>query len=63
MKSTTGNSAGISPAAALTGLFSSFLSGFLVIAFFLAFLRRHTLYPFVGYRLILALLVAGLLVF
>ncbi len=37
-----------------TGFLASFASGFLVIAWLLYFLRRHTFYPFVIYRLVLA---------
>ncbi len=40
-----------------TGFIAAFVSGFLVIAWLLNFLRRHTFYPFVAYRLLLALLV------
>ncbi len=44
-----------------TGFLAAFLSGLLVIAWFLRFLRRHSFYPFVVYRLVLAGLIMGLL--
>jgi undecaprenyl-diphosphatase len=42
---------------ALTGFFSSALFSFLAIAFLLNFLKKHSLYPFILYRILLALLV------
>jgi len=44
---------------ALTGFIASAISSFLAIAFLLSFLKRHTLYLFILYRLILALLILG----
>ena len=35
----------------LFGVISAAVSGYLVIRFFLAYLQRHTLYPFVLYRI------------
>ncbi len=43
------------------GLFAAVVSGYVAIAFLMRFLTRHTFYPFVYYRLALALLVATLL--
>lgn len=40
------------------GAVTSFLSGLVVIHFFLAFIRRYTLWPFVWYSIILSLLIA-----
>ncbi len=37
-----------------SGFLAAFISGYLVIAWLLHFLRKHTFYPFVVYRLILA---------
>ena len=48
--------------AMLIGLFSSFVSGILVISFLLNFLRRHTFVPFVLYRIGLAILVVLMLI-
>lgn len=42
----------------LWGFISAGLSGYFVIAFLMRYLVRHTFYPFVYYRLILALVVA-----
>ena len=44
-----------------TGFLAAFVSGLLVIAWFLRFLRRHSFYPFVAYRLVLAGLILGVL--
>jgi len=46
---------------ALTGFVSSALSSFLTIAFLIPFLKKHTLTPFILYRLFLSLLIFGLL--
>ncbi len=43
------------------GFLAAFISGYLVIAWLLHFLRRHTFYPFVVYRLLLAGVVYALL--
>lgn len=43
----------------LWGFIAAGLSGYLVIAFLMRHLARHTFYPFVYYRLILALIVAA----
>ncbi|NPB09032.1 MAG: undecaprenyl-diphosphatase UppP [Thermodesulfobacteria bacterium] len=45
----------------LSGFLGAFVSGYLVIAWLLHFLRRHTFYPFVFYRLFLAGVVYALL--
>ena len=42
----------------LWGFIAAGISGYLVIAFLMHYLARHTFYPFVYYRLILALIVA-----
>jgi len=42
------------------GVLSAALSGYAVIKFFLAYLRRHTLYPFVMYRIAVGALVVYL---
>ena len=42
----------------LCGFIAAGISGYLVIAFLMRYLARHTFYPFVYYRLILALIVA-----
>ncbi len=42
----------------LWGFAASGLSGYAVIAFLMRYLRRHTFYPFVIYRLVLAAIVA-----
>lgn len=42
----------------LWGFVAAGLSGYIVIAFLMRYLARHTFYPFVYYRLILALIVA-----
>lgn len=42
----------------LWGFIAAGLSGYLVIAFLMRYLARHTFYPFVYYRFILALMVA-----
>ncbi|NOR05112.1 MAG: undecaprenyl-diphosphatase UppP [Deltaproteobacteria bacterium] len=42
----------------LWGFIAAGISGYLVIAFLMRYLARHTFYPFVYYRLILALIVA-----
>jgi len=47
---------GLSPEMALSfgaGLLTSAISGYLAVRFLIAYLARHTLYPFVFYRLIL----------
>ncbi len=61
LKLLEGGVKGVSGPPALVGFLVSFISGYLVIALFLSFLRRHTLYPFVVYRLALAGAVAALL--
>ncbi len=43
------------------GFAASALSGYAVIAFLMRYLRRHTFYPFVIYRLVLAAVVAAAL--
>ncbi len=50
------------PPAYLWGFGASAISGYLVIAFLMNYLRRHTFYPFAAYRLILAAAVAMLLI-
>jgi undecaprenyl-diphosphatase len=45
----------------LWGFIAASISGYLVIAFLMRYLARHTFYPFVYYRLILALIVAVVL--
>ena len=40
---------------ALTGFFSSVFFSFLAIAFLIPFLKKHSLYPFVVYRIILGI--------
>ncbi len=47
----------------LWGFLASALSGYLVIAFLMNFLKKHTFYPFVWYRLALAAVVAIILVY
>jgi undecaprenyl-diphosphatase len=42
----------------LWGFIAAGISGYLVIAFLMRYLAKHTFYPFVYYRLILALIVA-----
>ncbi|MBW1964686.1 MAG: undecaprenyl-diphosphatase UppP [Deltaproteobacteria bacterium] len=42
----------------LWGFMAASISGYLVIAFLMRYLTKHTFYPFVYYRLILALIVA-----
>ena len=42
----------------LWGFIAAGLSGYIVIAFLMRYLARHTFYPFVYYRLILALIIA-----
>lgn len=44
------------------GFAASVISGYAVIAFLMRYLKRHTFYPFVIYRLLLAAAVAGALV-
>jgi len=46
----------------LLGFLASIISGYLVIAFLMNYLKRHTFMPFVVYRLILAAIVAAVLV-
>jgi undecaprenyl-diphosphatase len=41
----------------VAGFIASAVTGFFVIRFFLAFLKKHTLYPFVVYRVALAVVV------
>ncbi len=53
---------GVTPGAYAAGFLASSLSGYLVISLFISFLRRHSLYPFVIYRLALAAAVASILV-
>ncbi len=43
-----------------TGFLAAFGAGFLVIAWLLHFLRRHTFYPFIIYRILLAGVIIGL---
>ncbi|MFN3505104.1 MAG: undecaprenyl-diphosphate phosphatase [Caldimicrobium sp.] len=40
----------------LTGFFGSAIFSFLAIAFLMPFLRKHTLYPFIVYRIILSII-------
>lgn len=47
---------GLQGAALYAGFISSFLTGLLAIKFLLGFLRKHSLYVFIVYRLVLALL-------
>ena len=47
----------------LVGFLASAISGYLVIAFLMNYLKRHTFMPFVIYRLILAAVVALILIF
>jgi undecaprenyl-diphosphatase len=42
----------------LWGFVAAALSGYIVIAFLMRYLARHTFYPFVYYRLILAFIIA-----
>jgi undecaprenyl-diphosphatase len=46
-----------------TGFFGALVSGLLVIAWLLRFLRKHTFYPFVVYRLALAAVIYALVKF
>ncbi|QJA06456.1 PDZ domain-containing protein [Thermosulfurimonas marina] len=48
---------GLSPSLMLVGFLGAFLAGLAAIAFLFSFLRRHSFYPFVAYRLLLALLI------
>ncbi len=50
----TAAAAGLADSALLLGVSSSFVSGILCIRFFLRFLERRTLLPFVAYRFLLA---------
>lgn len=43
----------------LTGFLSSLLFSFLAIAFLIPFLKRHTLYSFVAYRILLGFIILG----
>ena len=45
----------------LWGFLASAVSGYLVIAFLMNYLRTHTFYPFVVYRLVIAAVVAAVL--
>ena len=45
------------------GAFVAFVSALLVIHYFLAFIRRHTLWPFIWYSIILSLLIGYAIVF
>ena len=47
----------------LYGFIASAVSGYLVIAFLMNYLKTHTFYPFVIYRLFIAAVVAAILVF
>ncbi len=47
----------------LLGFAASAISGYLVIAFLMNYLKKHTFMPFVVYRLFLAAIVAAVLVF
>ncbi len=47
----------------LVGFLASVISGYLVIAFLMNYLKRHTFMPFVIYRLILAAVVALVMIF
>ncbi len=49
--------AGVADSTLLLGVLSSFVSGILCIRFFLRFLERRTLLPFVVYRLLLAVVI------
>ncbi len=44
------------------GAFAAFISGYLSVKFLLKFLTSHTLYPFIIYRLFLALVVVGVVI-
>ncbi|MCS7278934.1 MAG: undecaprenyl-diphosphate phosphatase [Thermodesulfobacteriaceae bacterium] len=44
------------------GFFSALLSSFLAIAFLIPFLKKYSLYPFVFYRVILAILILSFLI-
>lgn len=44
---------------AIIGFSASAISSFIAIAFLLSFLRRHSLYGFVWYRILLALIILG----
>lgn len=46
-----------------TGAVTAFLTGLLAIHFMLSFVRKHTLWPFIWYRIILALFVVFVVVF
>jgi len=46
----------------LFGFLSAAMSGYVAIAFLMRFLTRHTFYPFIFYRLALAVIVATVLV-
>ncbi len=46
-----------------TGFFGALVSGLLVIAWLLRFLKNHTFYPFVAYRLVLAGMIYALVRF
>ncbi|MFN4132601.1 MAG: undecaprenyl-diphosphate phosphatase, partial [Caldimicrobium sp.] len=43
----------------MTGFLSSALFSFLAIAFLIPFLKRHTLYFFITYRILLAITILG----
>ncbi|MFN4196507.1 MAG: undecaprenyl-diphosphate phosphatase [Caldimicrobium sp.] len=47
----------------LTAFFGSLIFSFLAIAFLMPFLRKHTLYPFIVYRIILSILLLGVIFF
>ncbi len=61
IKAVSGGDSVIGAAAYVAGFCSSLATGYGVIAFFMDFLRTHTLYPFVVYRLALASVVAAIL--
>ena len=54
---TAAAAAGLADSTLLLGVSSSFVSGILCIRFFLRFLERRTLLPFVAYRFLLALVI------
>lgn len=57
----TGSGEGaLSASVIITGVFTSFLVGFLCIAFFLKFLQSRSYIPFVVYRILLAGVILGL---
>jgi undecaprenyl-diphosphatase len=47
----------------LAGVLAAGVSGYLAIGFMMGYLQHHTVYPFVAYRVVLAVVVSGLLSF